>query len=166
MSGHKGTVYCLKFDLDSKYLISGSDDSNIKVWDVLTGKLLRTLRGHTGEISDMDISPDNKFLASGSYDFNVRLWSIRKNFKPRVCLDGHRAKVNSLSFCPVAQKNLLLSADDFGEWILWDTHLSKRKFSSCVNYLLYTNFNSLLQCFQLIRDLEIHPTRTLGPEGG
>lgn len=133
MSGHKGTVFCLKFDLESKYLISGSDDSNIKVWDALTGRLLKTLRAHTGEISDLCISSDNRLLASGSYDFNVRLWSIDNNFEPFACLDGHRAKINSISFCPVAQKNLLLSTDDFGEWILWDTATGMHKFSSCVN---------------------------------
>lgn len=157
MSGHKGTIFCLKFDLESKYLFSGSDDTNIKVWDVFTGKLLKTLRAHTGEISDLCVSPDNKFLASGSYDFNIRLWSIDNKFEPYACLDGHRANITSISFCPVAQKNLLLSTDDFGEWILWDTATCMHKFSSCVINCTYKYiFLKFITYFRELEELQMN----------
>lgn len=158
MSGHRGTVFCLKFDLESRYLFSGSDDANVKVWDPLTGKLVRTLRAHLREISDIAVSYDNKFLATGSYDFNVRLWSLgdgsnssNNNFEPVACLDGHRALITSLAFCPATQKNLLLTTDDYGEWILWDTTTFMHKFSSCVNIhfkkMIVLAFNYLLFFF-------------------
>ncbi len=41
-----------------KYIISGSDDKNIKIWEVESGECLRTLYGHTGWMGSLDISTD------------------------------------------------------------------------------------------------------------
>lgn len=43
--GHSDSVMALQFD--SQILITGSHDSTIKVWDIVSGKGLRTLTGHT-----------------------------------------------------------------------------------------------------------------------
>ena len=47
-------------------------DKTIRLWDIDTGKLLRTLSGHTRLISDMAICPESKIIATGSYDHTVR----------------------------------------------------------------------------------------------
>lgn len=42
---HRRGVACVDFDGD--YIISGSSDQTIKVFDAVTGECLRTLSGHT-----------------------------------------------------------------------------------------------------------------------
>jgi WD40 repeat protein len=59
---------------DGRTLASGSDDNTVKLWDVGSGQLLRTLAGHTDEVEAVAFSPDGRTLASGSWDGSVRLW--------------------------------------------------------------------------------------------
>jgi len=41
-NGHTGAIYSLDVDRRSKYLLSGSADTSVKLWDVETGKNLKT----------------------------------------------------------------------------------------------------------------------------
>jgi len=39
------------FSSDSQTLISGDDENTIKIWDVTTGRRLRTLQGHSNWVA-------------------------------------------------------------------------------------------------------------------
>jgi WD40 repeat protein len=62
---HRG-VTSVAFSPDGKLLASGSGDDTIKLWEVATGREVRTLEGHTGWVYSVAFSPDGKLLASGS----------------------------------------------------------------------------------------------------
>ena len=57
-------------------LASGSWDKTVRLWEVATGTLVRTLEGHTGQVNIVAFSPDGHLLASGSGDGTVRLWGV------------------------------------------------------------------------------------------
>ena len=44
--GHTGGVNSVCFSPDGRYILSGSSDNLIKLWDVETGKEVRTFKGH------------------------------------------------------------------------------------------------------------------------
>ncbi len=46
------------------------------LWDVATGRELKTLRGHSARITALAFTPDGKGIASGEEDHTVRFWDV------------------------------------------------------------------------------------------
>ncbi|MFB2804324.1 hypothetical protein [Microcystis sp. BLCC-F209] len=106
LDGHNGSVNSVSFSPDGKTLATGSSDNTIKLWDVETGKEIRTLSGHNGyargednHISSVSFSSDGKTLTSGSNDDTIILWNVETGEEIRT-LSGHNGSVNSVSFSP------------------------------------------------------------------
>ncbi len=59
-------------------MASGGRDRIVRVWDVASGDLLKSLVGHSADIVGLDFSPDGKWLASGaqSYTDGIKLWDM------------------------------------------------------------------------------------------
>ena len=68
-------------------LVAGYEDGNLRLWDMVSGRLLRVLRGHSGPVKFVEVL-DLDNLVSGSDDGTVRLWSIWESTTPRVVLLG------------------------------------------------------------------------------
>src|SRR5262249_39608575 len=50
LKGHRGMVESAVFSPDGRLALSGSQDRTVCIWDVETGKLVRTLVGHSDTI--------------------------------------------------------------------------------------------------------------------
>ena len=75
-TGHTGSVNALALSPDGRFLVSGSEDVTLKIWDTATGNVLRTLSGHDQAVLAAAISPDGKLIASGGADQTVRVWDV------------------------------------------------------------------------------------------
>ena len=67
---HTAGIRRLGLDAANRYVVTGSDDKTIRVWDLATGRLLRTLRppiwpDDTGKIYAVALSPDGTTVATG-----------------------------------------------------------------------------------------------------
>jgi len=51
-------------------------DRLIKLWDVDSGRLLRTLKDHSDAVYSLAFDPTGKLLASGSADRAVKVWNV------------------------------------------------------------------------------------------
>ncbi|MGD9679216.1 MAG: caspase family protein [Vulcanibacillus sp.] len=61
---------------DNNILFTGSIYGEIKLWDIKSGKLLKTTQGHSSIINSMIIHPNGKYLISASEDGTTKLWDI------------------------------------------------------------------------------------------
>ena len=91
--GHSNGVMCLQFE--DNVLITGSYDTTIKVWDIETAKVVRTLTGHTAGIRALQFR-DNR-LISGSLDGTVKVWDWKKGTLLRS-MDAHDDGVITVNF--------------------------------------------------------------------
>jgi WD40 repeat protein len=64
--GHSGRVNSVAFSHDGKYVLSGSLDKTIKVWDSHTGSEVHTLAGRSSFVTSVAFSYDGKYLLSSS----------------------------------------------------------------------------------------------------
>ncbi|KAM7188216.1 WD40-repeat-containing domain protein [Rhypophila sp. PSN 637] len=105
------------------WLLVAGNDAKIKIYDVVEGKLVRTLVGHGGGINDITTSPANPaIIASASDDTTVRIWSLDKVHSSQPCVailggEGHIYDLLSVAFHRTGR--YLLSAGH-DQWInLW-----------------------------------------------
>ena len=73
LSGHTQIVWDVAFSSDCTFLVSGSDDNTIRVWDIQTGGTIKMFYGHGTSVS---VSVDDAVLASNSGDKLIYLWDI------------------------------------------------------------------------------------------
>uniref|UniRef100_UPI000969249A WD40 repeat domain-containing protein n=1 Tax=Scytonema sp. HK-05 TaxID=1137095 RepID=UPI000969249A len=76
LGGHGDSVNAVAVTPDSKYVISGSRDSTLKVWDLHSGEVKFTLGGHGDSVNAVAVTPDGKYVISGSRDSTLKAWDL------------------------------------------------------------------------------------------
>lgn len=97
--GHMECVYSLQFD--SKYLVSGSRDKTLRIWDFKTRRLIgRPLAGHKGSVLclQFDADPAEDVIVSGSSDSNIIIWKFSTGEKIQTIDKAHTESVLNLRF--------------------------------------------------------------------
>ena len=107
----------LSLSRDGKTLVAAGADGRIRVWDVATGQVRRTLTGHTNAIYLAVFSPDEKLLASSSRDTTARIWDVATG-RELHRTTGYRCSVKSVAFSPDGK--MIASAGNDGMLKLWD----------------------------------------------
>lgn len=74
-TGHTDAISSLVFTPNGEYLVSGSYDGTIDLWNLRNGEM-RELGQHLAPIHTLAIAPDGRTLASASRD-GLKLWNLR-----------------------------------------------------------------------------------------
>jgi WD40 repeat protein len=115
------------FSNDGQKLISGGSDRLVQVWEMKTGKLLRTLAGHGYGVTCGALSQDGRLLVTGSWDRTVRVWDI-DSFEPKGVLKGHTGAVETIALSPDGKTIATGGADRV--FRIWDVATQKANFCS------------------------------------
>jgi hypothetical protein len=146
------------FSPDGKTLAMASQEGNVHLWDVPTGRLLETLKGHSSGVNAVVFAPDGRTLASGGFDQTVRLWNVETQ-RELMQLDHGSvdfAAVKTLAFSPDG-KQLLAGGDGTEFWssapIVWN---NADRAAEQLRLLLHSNagFQSRIRMFS--ENLRLH----------
>ncbi len=100
LTGHTENVSCVCVSPDGKYIMSGSSDSTVRIWDLARREEVRRFEfDKKVNVYDTRFSPDGKYIVSGAEYGFVRIWDW-ENAKEIQRLDGHKNGVNSVCFSP------------------------------------------------------------------
>jgi WD40 repeat protein len=83
-------IISLDYSHNNKYVVSGDDNSTIRVYNTIEGNLLFTAStGLANHISSVNFSPDDKYIVSGEWDGSIRIWDAI-NGNEIIELEGHK----------------------------------------------------------------------------
>lgn len=99
LRGHSSAVYSASFTQDSRYLLSASGDTSVRLWDVKTQHNMVLYKGHTWPVWDVAFSPVDYYFATASFDRTARLWRTDATHPLRI-FTGHISGVNCVQFHP------------------------------------------------------------------
>ncbi len=76
--GHHFAVNSVAVSTDGKWLISGSFDNTLKLWNIEQGRLVKSFNQHKSSITAVAFSSDNCKIVSASYDKTIKLWNVER----------------------------------------------------------------------------------------
>ncbi len=117
LEGHSNVVISVAYSPNGQQLASASGDKTIKIWDVSSGQLLKSLTGHSDTVNSVAYSPSGQQLASASTDKTIKIWDISSG-QLLKSLTGHSSEVISVAYSPNGQQ--LASASTDKTIKIWD----------------------------------------------
>lgn len=109
LAGHSATVHAVAFSPDGRWIISGSADQTIRIWDSETGRLKQTLQSGSGKIYTLAIARNGRVLASGGEAGAIQIWDLATGDLVRK-IAGHQGAIHALVFS--SEGTRLYSAGD------------------------------------------------------
>jgi WD40 repeat protein/mono/diheme cytochrome c family protein len=131
---HRDILFDAEFSPDGMLLATAGYDRDIHLWDVASGKLLRSMSSHNGAIYDLAFSPDGTVLASASGDGTCKLWEVATGERFDT-LNQPQAEQFRVSFTPDSRHIIAAGGDN--RIRLWG-FVSKT--AAALNPLLATRF--------------------------
>ncbi|TFK66225.1 WD40 repeat-like protein, partial [Pluteus cervinus] len=121
LEGHTKGVLTVAYSPDGKFIVSGSEDKTVRIWDSNTGQpVVQPLVGHSSWVGSVAYSPDGKYVASGSGDRTVRIWNVVTGQPVGQPFEGHNGAVRSVAYSPNGKHVISGSYDKTIK--IWDTN--------------------------------------------
>lgn len=117
LSGHTAEVTVLAISPDQQLLASGSHDTQVMLWDLVSREIQLTLSGHSSAVHALAFTPNARYIASGGDDLFITIWDTQTG-EAIETLSGHAQSVNDLVFTSDSQRLISASAD--GTIKIWD----------------------------------------------
>lgn len=98
--GHEKGINCIDFygGSDRPFLVTGSDDHTVRIWDYHTKSCVRVLEGHTNNVSAVMFHPQLPFLLSVGEDATLRIWNAQ-TFRPEASYNFGMERAWGLACC-------------------------------------------------------------------
>ncbi|MBI3682201.1 MAG: TIR domain-containing protein [Acidobacteria bacterium] len=119
---HDSPVYAVAVTPDGRTAVSGCHDGTVKVWDLASGRLVRTFEGHAGGVNAVAVTGDGGRVVSGSDDKTVKVWVVGTGKLVRA-FEGHADVVRAVAV--TGDGGTVVSGSDDGTLKVWEVASGK-----------------------------------------
>jgi len=137
---HNHVVATVAFSLDGNYVVSGSYDGTVRIWDVKKRIQVGGPLQHNDYVRSVGFSPDGERVVSGTDDGTVRIWNVKAGTQVGE-LRGHTNWVRSVAFSRDSRR--IVSCADDKTVRIWDAEAMKQvgEFRGHIDYIISVAFS-------------------------
>lgn len=119
--GHGGVVSAFGWDVAQSpgrmRLVSGADDTRIRVWDLKSRACESVLEGHHAVVRGLAVTPDGERLVSGGRDQVVNVWNVKQGTQAQ--LKSTIPVLETIEACGLLSEKTAYTGGDAGQVKLW-----------------------------------------------
>ena len=119
--GHSDSINSVAFSPNGRFALSGSGDGTVKLWEVRTGREIRTFIVHSTYVNAIAFAPDGNYALVGGSD-NLTLWEISTGHKIRSFESKFFKQTHSVAFSPDGRYAL---SGSHGKIWLWEVNTGR-----------------------------------------
>jgi centriolar protein POC1 len=114
-------VFSLQYSPTGNYLVSGSRDAQLKIWDAVSYTLVKNIAAHLFAVNSIAFHPSQPHFATASMDKSIKIWGgddfkLYKIISREKGFDSHQLSVNKILW----NSDQLISAGDDKRIIIWN----------------------------------------------
>ena len=120
-------VACIVYLAKWRCLVSSCSSGGLKVWDILSGKIISVIEGHSELVEDICCMNDGDFIISGGHDATIRFWNFSGAHRsPNSAY--HKSDITGLTVTPDGK--YLISSSCDATLKIWNAETG-RHFMTC-----------------------------------
>lgn len=95
---------------NGRFLLTGSADGSVGLWNIESGEEVRSFVGHTGSVTSVAFSGDGGLILTSSSDMTARLWDAQTTHEI-LAFTMHQASISAARFSDDGKRVLTEAAD-------------------------------------------------------
>lgn len=117
---HESSVYSVAISLSGDYIVSGSWDKTVRVWD-LQGNQIHQPLNHEDSVASVAISSNGHYIVSSTWEGKVYVWKIKNDFEQIHIVQAFQAhEEGQISVAISSDGQYIASGSDDSTVRLWD----------------------------------------------
>jgi WD40 repeat protein len=125
-----------------KNLASWSSDGTVKLWNVDTGKVIKTWTGHTNRVRSLSWSLDGGQVVSGSKDGTFRVWDVKSGRTILGPINTGKDVDDVRAVCYSPDAKMIATGGNWNRLTIWDANSGE----------LLKTFKGVFSCLAWISD--------------
>lgn len=117
--GHSDYIRAYDFSPDNQFIVTGGFDNILLLWDIKTGKQIRTFSGHTERIRAVEFSSDQKTILTLAADNKVKVFEVETG-RQLLSVTVQNRELHQAYYSPNGQ--YFYAIDNRDEVYVWETN--------------------------------------------